>query len=337
MRLKTYTAKSMQEAMAKVRADLGPDAIILNSHKTTNNGVEVTVAIESEEPAAPAPKRPEMAEPAPVASDNPASSRLHEVRAILDHHGPAPIVVDAVLRIAAQIDSDDATLAIAAALDDHFHFLPIEDVPTKPLLLVGLPGAGKTVMAARLAADAILSGMKVRLITTDSLKAGAGAQIASYAEILKISPEIATSPRELELMLRGRPEIDMTIIDTPGTNPYDPEDLSVLQEIIATSAAEPVFVMPAGTDSMEARELGVLFADLGCRRLIATKLDMARRYGSLLSAALAGPLAFAGVTASPYIGDRMESLNPVSLARLLTAEPKASLETILLTPQKVSR
>ena len=48
MRLKLFRAAGMAEAMALVRADLGPDALILNS-RTVPGGIEITAALEPEE------------------------------------------------------------------------------------------------------------------------------------------------------------------------------------------------------------------------------------------------------------------------------------------------
>ena len=52
MRLKLYRAPKMAEAMARVRAELGPDALILGSRRVAD-GVEITAALEPEAPAPP--------------------------------------------------------------------------------------------------------------------------------------------------------------------------------------------------------------------------------------------------------------------------------------------
>ena len=93
----------------------------------------------------------------------------------------------------------------------------------------------------------------------------------------------------------------MVLIDTIGTNPLVPADLKQLRELIAAVAADPVLVMAAGGDVSESTELAAAYAEAGCRRLIATKLDVARRYGGLLAAADAGKLSFAGFGTSPEI------------------------------------
>ena len=55
MRLKLYRARAMAEAMARVRAELGDDALILATRRV-GDGVEVTAALEPDE--APPPLAP---------------------------------------------------------------------------------------------------------------------------------------------------------------------------------------------------------------------------------------------------------------------------------------
>jgi flagellar biosynthesis protein FlhF len=54
MRLKLYRAPSMAQAMAGVRAELGEDALILATRRVAD-GVEITAALELEEPPQPEP------------------------------------------------------------------------------------------------------------------------------------------------------------------------------------------------------------------------------------------------------------------------------------------
>src|SRR3569833_4783532 len=56
MQLRTFLAKDMKEALATVRADMGPDAVIIASEKSKTGGVMVRAAIDAPEPEpAPAP------------------------------------------------------------------------------------------------------------------------------------------------------------------------------------------------------------------------------------------------------------------------------------------
>ena len=52
MRLKLYRAPAMAQAMARVRAELGPDALILGTRRVAD-GVEVTAAVEPDDQRSP--------------------------------------------------------------------------------------------------------------------------------------------------------------------------------------------------------------------------------------------------------------------------------------------
>src|SRR5579863_264692 len=59
MRLKLYRAPAMAQAMARVRAELGEDALILATRRV-GDGVEVTAALEPDEPPQPPPADPAL-------------------------------------------------------------------------------------------------------------------------------------------------------------------------------------------------------------------------------------------------------------------------------------
>jgi hypothetical protein len=88
-----------------------------------------------------------------------------------------------------------------------------------------------------------------------------------------------------------------------------------------TANVAAVMVMPAGIDRVDAIETAHAFAQLKCKRMIVTRVDMTRRLGSLLKAAYESGLAFSDVSVSPEIlgqnGGGLGTLNPVALARLM--------------------
>ena len=62
MRLKIYRAPRMAEAMARVRTELGEDALILASRQV-DDGVEVTAALEVEDDPPPPPLKLDVDQP----------------------------------------------------------------------------------------------------------------------------------------------------------------------------------------------------------------------------------------------------------------------------------
>ncbi len=317
MRLKTFTARNMKEAMAEVRRALGPDAIIVASREDRGL-VRVTAALdEAVAPTPPAAEEPAPAATAPVISAEP-------VDAILARHRVPQKLAASLVRAAAAHEPDDQVMALAAAFDAAFQFASLEEAPGRPLVFVGPPGAGKTATIAKVAARAVLGGRKAALITTDLVRAGAAEQLSSYGQLLEQTVTAAGDTGSLAAAVAKAEQSghDLVLVDTPGFNPYDDADMERLLADIEAVGGEAIAVLAAGGDAIEIMELGLALRELGCRRFVATRLDTVRRFGSLLALAHGGGLAFAGVCASPYIGDPVESLNPVSLARLLAAAAK---------------
>jgi flagellar biosynthesis protein FlhF len=294
MRLKLYRAPAMADAMAKVRAELGEDALILSTRRV-GDGVEVTAALEPDEPALP------LAAP-------PDSAQL----AALEYHAvPAP------LRLA--LDHGDLEAALAGALP--FAALPLGP-NDRPLLLVGPPGAGKTLTAARLATRLVLAGVAPLVITADGKRAGATEQLAAFTKLLGISLIVACHPVTLGRALLHRQDAAPVLIDAPGSDPFDPEQLEELTALATTTDAVVTLVLPAGLDPAEAAELAVAYAAAGASLLVATRLDLARRLGGILSASASARLALTEAGVGPNAADGLLPITPGWLAARLLAIPR---------------
>ncbi|MCF8474834.1 MAG: ATP-binding protein [Emcibacter sp.] len=325
MRLKIFTADTMKEALAEVRESLGDDAIIINSLEE-NGKVTVTAAMEIA-PTLKTTKPKKAPKPKKATVQRSLKELQHEDFAdskdlsyFLAHHGIEQHLMHRILKTAASFEEDGNVNALARALDLMFHFSPLNnDFQQRPIMLVGPPGVGKTVTSAKLTSQAVLSGRIVRLINTDTIRTGGTAQLEGYAAALKIAVIEAAEPCMLLPAIETNKKPDeLVIIDTMGYNPFDSDEMAQLHKFITAYDVEPILVMAAGMDIMEAREIAETYMNLGVKRFIATRLDVARRYAGLLSAAASMDLAFAGVGITPYLANGIERINALSLAKLLT-------------------
>ncbi len=326
MRLKIFTADNMQAALKQVRDALGDDAIIVNSHEE-DGMVKVTAALEipAARPKPPKIKKAGKPKPSPVQRSLKDLQQEDQIESLslshfLSHHGLDGAMAKRIMDTAASFDGDGTINSLAKALDIMFHFSPLDnDYQNRPVMLVGPPGAGKTVTAAKLASQAILSGRMVRMINTDVVRTGGTAQLDGYAEALKTTVIEVSEPGLLTAAIdTNRQEDELVIIDTMGYNPFDNHEMAELHDYITACDVEPILVIAAGTDPLEAGEIAENYARLGVRRFITTRLDVARRYASLLTTAGAMDLAFAGVGDTPYLAGGIERLDSMGLARLLT-------------------
>ncbi|WP_417518093.1 GTPase [Minwuia sp.] len=302
MLVRTFIAPSMARALSEVRRELGADAVILGSTQVPE-GVEVTAAVEPPEEitiAAPEPAIPEEA--------------AFLVKAVAFHGAPVGLN-ERICRTAAASGHDDLVTALTAGIDEAFRFRPLAPAREQALALVGPPGAGKTVVAAKYALEAALSGTPLRIATTDIERPGGDTRLKELAAIIE-NPPVRLSP---ERRFSGGGN---RLIDTEGVNPFDAYDMARLTETIRINEAEPVLVLPAGGDPFEYEDIAAAFQAIGVRRIIATRLDTARRIGGLLAAAGNG-LSFCMAGASPVIADGLHELTPAALARLILSDPDA--------------
>ncbi len=301
MRLKLYRAATMAQAMAQLREELGPEALILSS-KRVPDGIELTAALDQpdEPPVCHAPAQPP---PAPV---NVLDASYHAVPAAL----------------ASRLAGPD----LAGRLQHTLRFAPLVLEGAAPLLLAGLPGAGKTLTVARLATRLVLAGTRPLVITADGRRAGGAEELAAYTRLLGLTLLAASTPATLTRALAEAAPGVPVLIDTSGINPFEPGETEQLAALIAAARALPVLVMQAGAHPEEAAEQATVFAGLGITHLLPTRLDIARRLGSVLAVAdPAGPgltLTEAGIGTGAT--DGLATLTPAFLAeRLLRAQPPA--------------
>jgi len=341
MRLRTFTATDMPGAMKLVRRELGEHAVILTSELLKNGqGVTVTAAMEESDPFS----SPDVA---PSPSIKPPSNsplwgeeltRVEELRFELQnllrfHNVPELFVakmmqkapdkelaaIYALHRMSVYRDDKQAVrLALEKLLGGFFAFdpLPIDKQPMR-VMLAGPPGIGKTVTIAKMAARLTMNKQPVTVITTDNKRAGGVEQLQAFTSILGLNLQVTNTAAELRKTLGAIPKQTQVLIDTAGCNPFDKGDVKELTALATLEGVEPVLVLPAGGDSLDAIDMIENLSRLLARRLLLTRTDTARRFGGVLAAAAATGLSFCNVSNSSSIIDPIAPMNPTFLAQLL--------------------
>ena len=313
MRLKTYRAGSVVQAMAMIRAELGADALILHSRRVSG-GVEIAAGLEheDEEPSKPAPLPPP--DPAP---------QTRQTRPRWQPRPIAPANADTLNRLAwhgipACLAADLAATDLARGLADHLHFGTLPLSAEAPLLLAGAPGAGKTLTIARLATRLVLGGHMPLVISADGRRAGAAEELAAYTRLLGLELIVANKPAMIVRALPHRAPGAPVLIDTAGLNPFDPAQVEALCALASAAGAQTVLVLAAGQDAQEAAEQAEIFAACDVHHFIPTRLDMARRLGAVVLAAHAGSLTLSEAGTGPGATDGLSPLTPATLCDWLS-------------------
>ncbi len=228
----------------------------------------------------------------------------------LSAHRVPDALAHALADDAVKLGHADALRGLAAALDLRMRARPIDYINTNAILLKGINGTGKTSVAAKIGAQAYLTGRKVRILTADP----STPKLAHLAAQLAIKIVAAKSVRAIASAVeRAHANGSLVVVDSSGFNPRNAKARAAFQALAQVGQVETIGVVSALYD---AAEIGEIVAALDAHRLIITGLDLARRAGALAIAACSGP-PIAHVARSGAAGDGLEPLTPLSLAQTL--------------------
>lgn len=185
------------------------------------------------------------------------------------------------------------------------------------IMLIGAPGVGKTTTIAKMAAQTVMEKKSVTVITTDTKRAGGVEHLQAFTDILGLQLKVADSRGELRQLLQESAEDERILVDSAGTNPYDTKELKELSEFLGLGNVEPVLVMPASGDAEEAAHYARAFSFSKAKRLLVSRVDISRRYGSILSAASAGEYAFSNSSSTAKVMGEYRAVDADYLSTLL--------------------
>ena len=352
MRLRTFTARDMPTAMKMVRDALGEDAIILSSdaQKGAKNVTVIAAVDPSEGLSSPSPLEgpgrggghsvvtEKVRSPHPTSPSRGEELRsnnlIFEIQSLLRFHNiPEHFIAKIVHKASSKefvslsalhhisANRDEKPLlrhVLEKILNDHFRYEPLSfTAPHAHIMLVGTPGIGKTLTTAKLATKLSMEKRPFAVFTTDNQRAGGVEQLQAFTDILQMPLYVTPTPEELAHALESLPEGTQALIDTAGCNPYDAHEVKALKKLTQQKNVESIMVLPAGGDASETIDIVEAFADLSIKRLLITRADTARRFGSIIAAAAAHKLAFCHIGTSASIVNSLEPMSGGVLAQLL--------------------
>ncbi len=338
----------MAEALALVKRELGPEAVILGTRDLTGERmppwarklrVEISAAppgVASPAPRVRATRRPLAAEPAPAplpptgAPPRPdVPEQLYPYYVELIKREVAHQLAEHLVRQVSQqltLDQPAGEEAIRAALRQQVErWLPAAcglDIPAGKhhrVALVGPPGAGKTTTLAKLAAEHKLrQGRRVGLLSLDAHRLDAAAQLRRFAELLEVPCWTAQTIADVKTALEAARDLDLLLIDTPGIGPRDQGRFARVASLLrAARPDETHLVTPASLAPGVQTRLAQGFAPLGASRLILTRLDEVVGIGVVLNIVDQLKLGVSYLTTGQNVPQDLQVAGPRALAEIL--------------------
>jgi len=297
MRILKFEGATMRDAIAKVKAELGDQAVIIATRQVRKGllgtATEISAAIDDDDepafvappPSLPPPSVPRQNEQELEKSIAPLRSELRSLRALVrtsDNNRSSSELKNEVAELRKLVEElrPDARMveprepgSRPAHREARSEVRLTARSIARAIMLVGPTGAGKTTTIAKLAANAALvEGKRVKLVTLDNFRVGGVDQIRTFADLIGLPLDVLEHADQLTTALDD--SYDLVLIDTAGRSPRETAPIAELAEVLGTlPPVEVHIVIPAATSAPAIDQLVARYQSLGPTRLLFTKLD----------------------------------------------------------------
>jgi len=347
MQVKTYQGRTIEEAVARVKHSLGPEALILSTTPFKGNGGKNGFEVA-------AMQGMDGQNDTQLSSVGDIRSELISIKEMIYLLNHASAVTEKLL-----MRPDARSLyvrLVRSGIDKHYARMFLEKAYTRKAVppkgtdirqraideikrvievsnpfdlqdgnqtiaaFIGTTGVGKTTTIAKLAAQLVLKArVKVGLIMIDNYRIGAMAQLKTYADIIGIPCFPAFNRKDILLALRKLQSRDIVLIDTAGLSHYDTQRMGELRSML-TGSGPPIrshLLMSVSTRSSEMLKTVSQFSPLAFQSYIFTKMDEAEQCGSIINQILHHRIPISFITTGQNVPEDIEQANKERIAALL--------------------
>ncbi|MBW4828701.1 MAG: flagellar biosynthesis protein FlhF [Clostridiaceae bacterium] len=345
MEVKKYIGADTQDALAKLKKDLGSEAVILNTRTIRQKGflgffkkpaVEIIAAKDNSHKKINKIKKEEsisginnelkalrnLVEDMAFKSNNTGQDfnvNLEKYRKILVSNGVNYKIATSILKtIDEQINIKEKTeeevkKVIKFNLKEsigRIEPIDIESIP-KIIFLIGPTGVGKTTTLAKIAARLIIDkNYDVGLVTTDTYRIAAVEQLKTYSEILELPVKVVYQSDEMYKAVVEFKNKDIILVDTAGRSHKDEFQMKETKKLIDSVNNKEVFlVLSATTDFITLKSIINQYKFIDDYKIIFTKLDEANGYGNILNAKFCTDNPLSYFTTGQDVPDDIEKVN----------------------------
>jgi len=312
MKVKKYVGDTIQDTIFKVKADLGSDAIILNTRKYKKGGflglkifgekkVEVLAALEDDNSDVSNEKTLEEIDKLKNMLNNMERERKKEGSY---EENLSPEIADIYNNLLEQGVKENIAQELIEDLKDDNEEINIDKLKNniksaignpapinrgqslKIIAFIGPTGVGKTTTIAKLAAKfALQEELKVGMVTADTYRIAAVQQLETYSDIMNIPLEVVYSEKELKEVINGKFEdFDLIFLDTAGSSWTDKMQLGRLKNFTDKDlVTETHLLISLNTKTEDINKILDNFSTLEPDKIILTKVDEASKYGDIIN------------------------------------------------------
>lgn len=274
MLLKRIEAKTLPEAIERVRTECGADALVVETRPTRDGFL---VVASKPEPAA--PHRDQAGSASFLSKWTRGFRPMADKAADFGLSRPILQAVERALlgtKVELSRPGDPAlpnlaSRVMAALIHQEPRFESADGF--RAVALVGPTGVGKTTTLAKLAARAKERGERVAIITLDTYRMAAVEQLRSFAELLDVPLSVALSTQDVRRVIEEHQSADRIYIDTIGKSPRSRESLPTLLHTLRAADAHSLLCVAAGTRQRDAKVIIDAYDELNVDGVCLTKWD----------------------------------------------------------------
>ena len=322
MKIQRFEGDSTREALAKVQQSLGEDAVILQTRSIPGQGVlrrarvEVLAAIDAATPPLTGPSRTTETPIFPLGAAF-ATGSSGDWRDELAGVKRELSLLRTELRLGKSVEN---AVPVAERLRGELKTSPIQlrQGGATMVALVGPSGVGKTTTLAKLAAAAIGEGRRVALITFDTYRIGALAQIEAYARLMEVPLSTIRTPDEVRGACERYLSYDLVLIDTMGCSGSDADRLDDQAMFLERVGADEIHLCLSASESPASLRGSVAnFSKMKPTQILLTKLDETASLDAALASTLDARKPLSYVTDGQGVPDDLALASLDDLTRRL--------------------